>query len=165
MDSKKLTKTLCFVYVLVLVWMILFKMQIPFSQFGQRRSINLIPFAGSVIVDGKIYIQEIIDNVLIFVPFGVFVCMLGRETSWLQRLAPVFFTSLTLETLQYILGIGATDLTDLITNTAGGLLGIGIFAVFSRICGEKVYLVLNIISLVGAAGLSILLGMLLLANS
>ena len=48
MESEKLTKLLFSFYFAVLVWIILFKMQMPFSQFGIRRSINLIPFAGSV---------------------------------------------------------------------------------------------------------------------
>lgn len=164
MESKKMTKILFAIYFFVLVWIILFKMQMPFTQFGIRRSINLIPFAGSVIVDGKIYVQEIVDNILIFVPFGVFVCMIRKDQSWLQRLAPGFLTSLTLEILQYILGIGATDITDLLGNTAGTLLGMGVFAVFRRICRDKVYLVLNVLSLVGAVGMSMLLGMLILAN-
>lgn len=164
MESKKMTKILFAIYFFVLVWIILFKMQMPFTQFGIRRSINLIPFAGSVIVDGKIYVQEIVDNILIFVPFGVFVCMIRQDQSWLQRLAPGFLTSLTLEILQYILGIGATDITDLLGNTAGTLLGMGVFAVFRRICRDKVYLVLNVLSLVGAVGMSMLLGMLILAN-
>lgn len=164
MESEKLTKLLFSFYFAVLVWIILFKMQMPFSQFGIHRSINLIPFAGSVVVNGKIYVQEIIDNILIFIPFGVFVCMIGREKSWLQRLAPVFFTSLALEALQYIFGIGATDLTDLFGNTAGGLLGMGVFAAFRKICRDKVYLVLNIVSMAAAAGMSMLVGMLLLAN-
>lgn len=164
MESKKMTKILFAIYFFVLVWIILFKMQMPFTQFGIRRSINLIPFAGSVIVDGKIYVQEIVDNILIFVPFGVFVCMIRQDQSWLQRLAPGFLTSLTLEILQYILGIGATDITDLLGNTAGTLLGMGVFAVFRRICRDKVYLVLNVLSLVWAVGMSMLLGMLILAN-
>lgn len=164
MESKKLTKILFAIYFLILVWIILFKMQMPFAQLGIRRSINLIPFAGSVIVDGKIYVQEIVDNILIFVPFGIFVCMIRQDQSWLKRLAPGFLTSLTLEILQYILGIGATDITDLLGNTAGTLLGMGVFAVFRKICRDQVYLVLNVLSLVGAVGMSMLLGMLILAN-
>lgn len=165
MESKKLSKILFSFYFLALIWIILFKMQMPFSQFGIRRSINLIPFAESVVVDGKIYVKEIVDNILIFVPFGVFACMIGREKNWLQRLAPVFFTSLAVEVLQYILGIGATDITDLLGNTAGGLLGMGVFAVFRKLCREKVYLILNVVLLVGAVGAGVLLGMLVLVNA
>lgn len=164
MDSKKLTKCLFYIYFIALIWIILFKMQTPFTLIGQGRSINLIPFAGSVIVDGRIYVQEIVDNVLIFIPFGVFPCMLGREKPFLWQLAPSFFTSLALEALQFLLAVGATDMTDLLGNTLGGLLGIGIFYLFAKVCRERVYKVLNGIAVAGAAGMSVLIGLLLLAN-
>lgn len=35
--------------------------------------------------------------------------------------------SMSFEILQYLLRIGMSDITDLLTNTAGGLIGIGIF--------------------------------------
>lgn len=164
MRSKSLTKILFCFYFLALVWIILFKMQMPFSQMGHIRSVNLVPFAGSVVVNGRIYIQEIVDNVLIFIPFGVFSCMLGRPASWIRKAAPSFFTSLALEVLQFVLAVGASDITDLLGNTAGGLLGVGIFYIFSKICREKAALVLNMIALAGAAGMSLLVGMLVLLN-
>ncbi len=40
------------------------------------RSINLIPFAGSLVVNGKTDISEIILNIVAFVPFGVYLSML-----------------------------------------------------------------------------------------
>lgn len=164
MKSKKLTEILFCFYFLALVWIILFKMQMPFSQTGHIRSVNLIPFAGSVEVNGRIYLQEIVDNVLIFIPFGVFSCMLGRPGAWLLKAAPSFFTSLVLEILQYVLAVGATDITDLLGNTAGGMIGVGIFYIFSKVCKEKAVLVLNVIALVGAAGMGLLVGLLVLAN-
>ena len=164
MDSKRLTKSLFYFYFIMLVWIILFKMQMPFSFAGHGRSINLIPFAGSVIVDGRIYIQEIVDNVLIFIPFGVFSSMLGGAKSWIGRLAPSFFTSLALEVLQFVLAVGATDITDVMTNTLGGLIGMGVFCLFEKLFRENVCRVLNGIVLVGAVGMSFLIGGLLLAN-
>lgn len=164
MGSKKLTQALFCIYFVALVWIILFKMQAPFSQAGHSRSVNLIPFAASAIVNDKIEWKEIIYNVLAFVPFGVFTSMLGRTKSWAKRLAPPFLTSLALETLQYVLAVGASDVTDLLGNTAGGMLGIGIFYVFSRMCGEKVCQFLNVVALVGAVGMVLLIGALVLAN-
>ncbi|MDE7312571.1 MAG: VanZ family protein [Eubacterium sp.] len=164
MDSRKLTRCLFYIYFIVLVWIILFKMQIPFTLVGHGRSINLVPFAGSVVVDGRIYVQEIVYNVLIFIPFGVFSGMLGHSKSAVRQLAPSFFTSLALEILQFLLAVGATDITDLLGNTFGGLIGIGIFYLFAKLCREKVYKVLNGIAVAGAAAMGILFGLLLLAN-
>ncbi len=164
MDSKKLTKCLFFIYFVALVWIILFKMQLPFAQLGYLRSVNLIPFAGSTDAEGRLILREIVENVLIFIPFGVFCCMLGQSRSWLKRIAPVFFTSLTLELLQYVLGIGVTDITDLLGNTLGGVLGMGVFGIFSKLCREKVYTVLNAVTLTGAAGMCLLIGILFIVN-
>lgn len=33
--------------------------------------INLIPYAASVVVNGKVQISEIIENMLVFLPFGL----------------------------------------------------------------------------------------------
>ena len=55
-------------------------------------------------------------------------------------------------------------MTDLLANTTGGWIGLGIFSVFSRLCREKVNVVLNIIMLTGASGMILLTGMLILAN-
>ena len=164
MGSYKLTKSLFYLYFAAIVWIILFKMQMPFANMGQIRSISLIPFAGSVKVNGQIYIPKIVENVLIFIPFGIFSGMSGQSKTWLRRLAPSFFTSLALEILQLILAAGVSDMTDLLANTTGGWIGLGIFSVFSRLCREKVNVVLNIIMLTGASGMILLTGMLILAN-
>ncbi|WP_264317392.1 VanZ family protein [Paraclostridium bifermentans] len=47
-------------------------------------------------------------------------------------------TSLAFECVQYILGLGATDTTDIITNTVGGLIGIGIYTVIEKVFTNKV---------------------------
>lgn len=164
MGSKKLTNILFYIYFGALVWIILFKMQMPFSNMGHIRSMNLIPFAGSVEVNGSIYIQEIVDNVLIFIPFGVFSSMRSLTQNPLKRLAPSFFTSLVLEILQFILAAGITDITDLLANTAGGFVGIGIFYIFQAVCKKKVNLVLNSLMLFGAIAMILLVSILILAN-
>lgn len=164
MRSKKLTVGLLIVYLVALTWIILFKFQLSFTDFGHIRSINLIPFAGSVIINGKIYVREIIENVLAFIPFGVLIGMLWEKKSVFKKIVPVFAVSLLFETFQYIFALGATDITDLITNTLGGLIGIGIFFVFSKVFQEKAVFIINIISLICATLLMLLLAMLILVN-
>lgn len=164
MESKYLTKILFYVYFAALIWIILFKMQMPFSNTGRIRSVNFIPFAGSVKVDGSIYVPEIVNNVLIFIPFGVFSGMMAASKNWVQWLAPSFFTSLALEILQFIFAAGVSDITDLLANTAGGLIGSGIFLVCSKIWKRRVHAVLNTILLLGASGMLLLVGALLIAN-
>lgn len=73
MKSKKLTEGILIFYAVMLVWIILFKMDVSVGNFGRMRSINLVPFSQSVIVNDKLDVSEIIQNVLVFVPLGVLV--------------------------------------------------------------------------------------------
>lgn len=126
--------------------------------------VNLIPFAGSVIVNGTVDFGEIIDNVLAFVPFGMFTGMLLEKKSLWKKIAPFFIASLVFEVLQFVLAIGASDITDLLTNTLGGMMGIGIFVLLSRIFREKAHAVINGCCLAGSVGLISLVGILICSN-
>ena len=41
------------------------------EEIPHLRGINLIPYAASVVVNGKVQISEIIENMLVFLPFGL----------------------------------------------------------------------------------------------
>lgn len=58
--QKFLTLGLFTVYAFLLVWLILFKFQTNISDLSHIRNINLIPFAASMVVNGKIELREII---------------------------------------------------------------------------------------------------------
>ena len=166
MKSRKLTIGLFILYLLALVWIVLFKLN--FSLFGgldYLRSINLVPFAGTRLGNGVIDMREIVDNVLVFIPYGIFVCMLMVKKNFAVKVIPVFLTSLAIELLQYIFAIGATDITDLLTNTAGGMIGIGIYFVFFKIFKDKTNKIINTILLIGAIAMVLLIGLILIANS
>lgn len=163
-SEQNLTKVLLAVYCFVLVWIILFKMNLDFSAIGYYRNINLIPFKGSVITNGRISTSEIILNVLIFVPLGVYISMLKEDWNFICKVAPVFCTSLLFEVLQYLLGIGATDITDLIGNTLGGIIGILLFGLLSKLLKENTIKFINIIATVGTVLILGLLILLIVAN-
>jgi glycopeptide antibiotics resistance protein len=65
-----------------------------------------------------------IMNCLFFIPFGLLLNINFKKVGFLPKLAVIFGFSVTAELLQYIFAIGATDITDLITNTFGGFLGL-----------------------------------------
>ena len=137
--SKNVTLGLLIMYLVVMTWIILFKMELDIRLLRQMnlRSINLIPFAGSLIVNGKADMSEVILNIAVFIPFGTYLSMLDRKMSFIMKVLPVFVVSLMYEVLQYCFAIGASDITDLLGNTLGGIIGIGLFAVCSKILGEK----------------------------
>lgn len=113
-NEKKITVALLIVYLLILSWIILFKLQFSFSALDHIRQINLIPFGGSVIANGKIDFDEIINNAIVFIPVGVYFCLLFRNKSALKVIGSVFGISLAYEIIQFIFAIEASDITDLL---------------------------------------------------
>jgi glycopeptide antibiotics resistance protein len=125
-----------------------------------KRSINLIPFSEPIISN-----SENILNVVIFVPLGIYAGILFERWIPGKRLVFVFLLSLLVEGLQYILRLGAFDVTDIITNTLGGMIGLIIFSAIGKAFNnrEKTQKFINIIAATGT-GLMILLLVLLKMN-
>ena len=161
---RNLTKILFAVYFFILIWILLFKMSFSLEEIYGDRSINLIPLSGSVIANGKIYVKEIINNIIVFVPLGIYTCMLNPNWSFIKKVSVSFFVSLLIEVCQYILAIGATDITDILGNTLGGVIGIGIFYIFSKLLKQKTVKVLNIFALIATIAIVGFLSILLLVN-
>lgn len=165
-DTRKLTGALLIIYLIVLSWIILFKMQFDISLLMKMnfRSINLIPFADSLIVNGKVDISEILLNIIAFIPFGMYLSMLNRKWSFMQKILPIFGVSLLYEVLQYIFAIGGSDITDLLGNTFGGIIGIGAFFTLQRLLGKKTVRILNTLATIGTVIVVVFLGLLTIAN-
>ena len=164
--ERTITKTLLTIYLIFLTWIIVFKMEIHLNTLFhmQYRNINLIPFYGSLIVNGKIELSEIILNILAFIPFGIYISILKEEWNFFQKALPVFCVSFTYETLQFIFGIGASDITDLIGNTLGGVIGIVLFRLLSKVMKEYTIKIVNRLAVIGTAGILLLSGVLIFAN-
>lgn len=82
----------------------------------------------------------------------------------LIQFAPIICTSLFFETVQFIFAIGASDITDLITNSLGGIIGVFIAIVISKVSAKNWIKIINIISLIGAVLLTLFISVLLLVN-
>jgi glycopeptide antibiotics resistance protein len=163
---NKLTFALFVIYLIALTWIILFKMHFNIASLSNvnLRRINLIPFAGSLIVNGRVGISEIILNVIIFIPFGIYISILGNKWGIIKKIIPVFAVSLIYETLQYIFSIGMSDITDLLGNTLGGVIGIGLFSGASKIFKEKTIKIFNILALIGTVSAVGVFGALIITN-
>ncbi|MPN35649.1 hypothetical protein SDC9_183147 [bioreactor metagenome] len=81
----------------------------------------MIPFA---FVNERGNLREIIYNCVVFIPFGLLLNVNFKRANFWRKLAFVFVFGLTVEIAQFVFAIGATDITDLITNTFGGFLGL-----------------------------------------
>ena len=149
--TNKLTAVLFIIYLIALFWIIVFKFNLRLPPLRNMRSINLIPFSQPLILNGKIAFGEIIMNVVIFVPLGMYAGILFKRWTTSKKLFLFFLISFICEVLQYILNIGASDITDIINNTLGGLIGLMIFnriekALRNSIKAQKF---INIIALTG----------------
>lgn len=126
------------VYALVLCRGLLFKYISPFEIFSPERfeyiGYNLIPFNGR----GFDYRLDLIINTFLFIPFGFLLSMKSKKNlkSFLLLLIP-FASSLLFESLQYILRLGAADVTDIIMNTAGGFIGFMLYFLIYKIFSDK----------------------------
>ena len=132
--GKILYRGLLVIYLIILLWLVLFKLRFNISSVlnYRHRSLNLIPFAAPSKVNGRIIYGEIIYNCLFFIPFGLLLNVNFKKVGFLPKLAFIMAFSITVELIQFIFAIGATDITDVITNTLGGLIGLILYNVSNR---------------------------------
>ena len=143
--TNKLTIVLFGIYLIALFWILLFKLGVQLSYMGNR-SVNLIPFS-----DGKIDVSEIILNVVIYVPLGIYAGILFKRRTLGTKLFLFFSTSSMFEVLQFIFRVGAFDVTDIIANTSGGIIGVMIFKAIEKLFKNSVtaHKFINIIAAIG----------------
>lgn len=137
MWSRTANWVLAGLYGLVILILTLGK---PFFEIGslwdpdrQRvREIRLIPFQEWV-EGGSLFARvfETVGNLALFIPLGWMLAILlrrrvGHAIAW----AALF--SLTIELIQFAFGLGRTDITDVILNTAGAAIGVGLANLFPR---------------------------------
>jgi len=162
--ANKLTKVLFIIYLVALWWILVFKLGVRFSYMGNR-SINLIPFSEFLILNGKPDLGELIMNVVIFVPLGIYAGILFARWNFGKKVFLIFLISLMIEGLQFIFRVGAFDITDIITNALGGIIGLMIFNAIKKVFNNnlKAQKFINIIAALGTV-LMILLLLLLKLN-
>lgn len=147
------------VYLVLLAWLVLFKFATNTGELPHLRGINWIPFYYAEETSG--HVKEVVQNVLVFIPLGVYAAAFLPKPKWLA-FVPAFAVSLTFEVVQYAFSLGASDITDLIGNTLGGALGVGLFWLLNK--WKHGMRLINIIGIAVEAGGIALLTVLLIAN-
>lgn len=130
---KALSKALFAAYLLILLWLVLFKFSydpVAVIRDFQTRSLNLIPFA-------QAHRSEMISNIVAFIPFGVMLGVNFKQVVFRYKLGVIFAFSVVVEIIQYCLAIGATDITDIIMNTLGGFMGLAVYAAVSKHTNDR----------------------------
>lgn len=80
--------------------------------------------------------KEALINLLLFVPLGMYLKFIFKNNKFSNVLI-IILLSLNFELLQYILHIGVSDITDIIMNTLGGIIGIILISVFFNLLSKK----------------------------
>ena len=164
--TRNLTKTIFIIYCGILIWTVLLKMAASPEELRYLtgiRKLNLIPFdyRGGI---PRILIRETAMNVLVFIPFGFYLNMLGVSGG--KTVFRGFLLSFAFEACQYLLAIGISDMTDLLTNTLGTAIGVGLYLLIREIWPNQQMAERRINRLAVAALLlfGVLMTLLILAN-
>ena len=144
--EKKITYLVFGIYLIFLCWLVLFKCAISIEDIPHFRGVNLIPFYYNN--ENSVHLKEVVYNIVVFIPAGFyFTALFGKE----KKLTGVFITailSLLFEITQWIFSIGASDITDLITNTLGGICGLFLFILMGKISYSRRMGIANLIGIV-----------------
>lgn len=159
-----LTFGLFVTYLLALTWLILFKLQFSITVMDEGRIINLIPLLGSFDHNGFIRFSEIIINILAFIPMGIYICMLKAPWSFVKKILTIVGLTFIFEIIQFIFAIGRSDITDLLSNTLGGIIGIGIYAMLSKVLNGRTNKVINVLAAIFTVLVLLLVVLLLLSH-
>src|SRR5690606_8718248 len=125
--QRALLCVLLAVYLVLLVWVVVWKLEVPHSGAAGTRLLKLVPFV-STAEYGSSAPREVLANLLLFTPLGLYLGLLTPRGAWSRVAGAGAATSTALEAAQYALAVGSADTTDVIVNTAGGLAGLALLA-------------------------------------
>lgn len=107
---------------------------IPFLFNHPYVPMNLVPFIDVLAGRGD-FVRQVVLNIIMTVPFG-FLCPLtqNKTAKFVRTVWFCFLMSLGIELLQPLIsGSRSSDITDLITNVTGGILGYILYLVFKPV--------------------------------
>ena len=147
------------IYILLLIWIVLFKCNIYLSitngyfefktlTLKERFDYYLIPFIDYINNDSTqtfIKFKDGILNVFVFIPLGLYLSFFIKNNKFIKVIFYTFLISLLFEIIQLFSLLGSFQTEDLILNLFSGLLG---YIIYKIIYKEKNIKVLNILSLI-----------------
>ncbi len=122
---------------LLIYWFAVYK-RIPVSEIKMQP----IPFATfAAYVDGIIndavpigrLVEFVAERILLFLPYGFFIAMVGRRLHSLLRLLLVVALPLLVELLQLLFALHSCDADDVVFSFLGGLIGMLGFVIFNSL--------------------------------
>lgn len=130
--------TTMYVYIVMVIYVTLMPISVPLGGTNRlfMETANFIPFRDVMLHYGGA-VREVFLNILMMMPFG-FLLPIIKKKGLLSTVSLTFLFSFLIETTQLFcvyLGISnqrTFDVTDLITNTFGGVLGYFVYFLISR---------------------------------
>ena len=143
--QKRLSCIVFGIYLILLAWLVLFKFATSLSELPSMRGINLIPFFYDQ--ETSAHLKEVLYNIIVFVPLGVYIQIFKKDWKTVTKCTVVFFVSFLFEVVQFIFAIGASDITDIIGNTLGGIGGIIFCVLMKKIAPKKLISIINVLGM------------------
>ena len=127
---KEITMFCFIIYILLLYYIVTFQD----NNYGTN---NFLPFKEIFRYDfnSKLFVRNVIGNILLFVPFGIFTSYYLKSKSIIPSVLLSCLVSCSIEFTQSMIGRTA-DVDDVILNTLGGVLGYLLYKLF-KIISEK----------------------------
>lgn len=128
------------VAALVMLLVILYCSTVIYRKDGVETGINLMPFwSYFAIMDGKeqIVLEKIL-NVLIYIPIGFLCGIVFKKKKLKYSVIIGAASSAMIEISQYLFGKGFAELDDVNHNTAGCVIGCGLYLALAYICRRMV---------------------------
>ena len=121
-----------FMLMFILYMFLLFEL-VTSTDF-ESYSNNFIPFKEIMRYKfmSKMFIYNVLGNILIFVPFGYFISRYVKPKKILPIIVDALITSVTVETVQLKIG-RSFDIDDIILNIAGAIIGYFVYIAFAAI--------------------------------
>ena len=80
------------------------------------------------------FIRQVVLNVIMMIPFGFLLPITNKKINFKKIILYTFLFSLCIELLQPLInGVRSADVTDLITNTLGGIIGYIFYIIFKPV--------------------------------
>ncbi len=125
--------TIMYVYLSFVLYFTLMPIitSLPFIFNHPYDPMNFVPFVDVINGRGD-FVRQVVLNVIITIPFGfLFPLVKNRNVKLLKTVLCTFLFSLSIELLQPLInGFRSADITDLINNTIGGIIGYIIYLIF-----------------------------------
>lgn len=131
-----LVNTLMYIYLSFVLYFTLMPIitSIPFVFNHPYVPMNMVPFIDILLGRGD-FLRQVVLNIIMTVPFGfLFPLAQNRTAKFSRTVLFCFLMSLGIELLQPLIsGSRSSDITDLITNVIGGMLGYVFYVIFRPI--------------------------------